>query len=533
MVRPPTAAITNYSNDLTFCVREPRTKPQMVIFSEGRGHISESPLKHTFMTQPENRDIRDGLISKADDMEIEKDNPPTDLSAKSGLSRKFQCHRLFVFISLAIAYAMSLFMRNCPSIVAADMAESYGVEKSKIGIFTSIYFYSYAIVQPFTGLLADSWEPAYLIGISQVTGAIGTIVCGLSSSLEFGCFGRFLVGLGCGPTYVAVTRCLVNWFSLKKYGIVLGIFEAIGDCGYLFAQGPLAWLAGLIGWRWAFIGLGILSGVLGILDFFLVRGSPTHYGYPEMNEGMDELNKNDVTWKEKLKKMRVYFLSVVKRFDLWMCITFSILTLGAFYDINGMWGAPFLIDVYGMTTQKSGNTMMAITIGSGLGSMAMPTLSHFLKTRKWVLFASCCSSCACCLAFALTSNKMPYAVIVAVLAWYALFGAVFSVLYALALEYFSPVVAGTAAGVMNVFTFIVSAVYQSISSAVVSKFGYQEGSTEKYTIEGYKWGVWVLTSISYGLGAIVAVCLRNPKPLEALKTEEQDGIDELEDEEEK
>ena len=127
---------------------------------------------------------------------------------------------------------------------------------------------------------------------------------------------------------------------------------------------------------------------------------------------------------------------------------------------------------------------------------------------------------------------MPYPAIVAIFAWYALFGAVFSVLYALALEYFSPVVAGTAAGVMNVFTFIVSAVYQSISSAVVSKFGYQEGSAEKYTIEGYKWGVWVLTSISYGLGAIVAVCLRNPKPLEALKTEEQDGIDELEDEEE-
>ena len=474
---------------------------------------------------PEN--LQEDLISRENEEDAVSSQHSHNAPKQKLRSCKFQCHRLFIFVSLALAYAMGLFMRNCPSIVAADMAESYGVEKSQIGIFTSIYFYSYAVVQPFTGLLADSWEPAYLIGISQVTGAVGTVICGVSKTLSLGCFGRFLVGLGCGPTYVAVTRCLVNWFSLRKYGIVLGIFEAIGDCGYLFAQGPLAWLAGVIGWRWAFIGLGIVSAVLGVLDFFLVRGNPTAYGYPELNEGMQKLEQSDMTRVQKLKRLGTYFVTVVKRWELWVCIAFSILTLGAFYDINGMWGAPFLIDVYGMSTQKSGNTMMAITVGSAFGSMAMPTLSHFLKTRKWVLFASCCSSCICSTVFACTSNKLPYWVIVFIFAWYSFFGAVFSVLYALALEYFSPVVAGTAAGVMNVFIFIVSAVYQSISSAVVSKFGYQEGGAESYTIEGYKWGVWVLTACSYGLGAVVAACMRNPKPVVELNEQDtKSGIDE-------
>ncbi|OHT17195.1 hypothetical protein TRFO_41207 [Tritrichomonas foetus] len=43
------------------------------------------------------------------------------------------------------------------------MAAEYNVGVADLNIFTPIYWYSYGVIQIFAGLLADTFEPAYLI----------------------------------------------------------------------------------------------------------------------------------------------------------------------------------------------------------------------------------------------------------------------------------------------------------------------------------------------------------------------------------
>ena len=52
---------------------------------------------------------------------------------------RFQIHRISLYILLSLSYAICLFFRSCPSMVADKMADDYNVDKSDIGIFTSNY----------------------------------------------------------------------------------------------------------------------------------------------------------------------------------------------------------------------------------------------------------------------------------------------------------------------------------------------------------------------------------------------------------
>ena len=100
---------------------------------------------------------------------------------------KFHIHRIIVFLLLSFGYAICLFLRSCPSIVADKMADDYNVDKSEIGIFTSIYYYTYAVIQPFVGLLVDVTEPGNIIGISLLVASLGDFGCGACKSMLAGC----------------------------------------------------------------------------------------------------------------------------------------------------------------------------------------------------------------------------------------------------------------------------------------------------------------------------------------------------------
>jgi sugar phosphate permease len=89
------------------------------------------------------------------------------------------------------------------------MAVDYGVEKSDLSIFSSSFFSSYGLIQRFTGMLCDIIELAFLIGGSQLLTALDAAMHGFSQSLAVGCVGWFLVGLGCRPSFVPLSRSIL------------------------------------------------------------------------------------------------------------------------------------------------------------------------------------------------------------------------------------------------------------------------------------------------------------------------------------
>ncbi|OHT08087.1 transporter [Tritrichomonas foetus] len=422
----------------------------------------------------------------------------------------FHVRRISSFIIISLLYALVFFHRTCPSIVSEDMAIDYGVAKKQLGIFSSVFFYPYGIIQPFAGLFADIIEPSFVIGFSQLLAGVGAFICGFSKSIGVGCLGRFLVGLGCGPTYVPVVRCIANWFSLKYYPHMCGVLLAIGGVGGIIAQGPLASFAEAVGWRWSFYGIGCLGIIISILCLVFVRGNPVTYGYKPVNKDLTVVDTH-YTCKEMLIQLYKNLRQVVAYPWFWLVVIYSVFCSGPFFDISGMWAGPYLSDVYHYSKTQVGNTCIALSIGLIVGSLTLPPLSTALRTRKWLLLFTAIIACLVLAMFIIFGSRIPHTGLYILWIVFAAFtNAMTSVCYPLIREYFHPAIAGTAVGCANIFTFLSSAIFQSVSSELISKFGKIEGS-EAYTEKGYKIGLWGITCGALGIAAIVIAFTKDTK----------------------
>jgi sugar phosphate permease len=351
--------------------------------------------------------------------------------------------------------------------------------------------------------LADIIEPAYLIGGAQLLASVGAVVCGASKSLSIGCFGRFLVGLGCGPTYVPVCRCILNWFPLKLYPHMSGVLLAFGGAGAIAAQGPLALLAKAIGWRWCFFGVGGVGAILSIICLIFTRGNPVVYGYPPVNKDLARIDTG-LTCKDRFHMLISNFKVVIKFKFFWIIVVYCMFCNGPYFDVTGMWVAPWLQDLFGFSTQASGNVAIALSIGLISGSLLIPPVSSLVHSRKWVIFACTCTAFIVSLCFLLIEpSKLNYAALYAML---ILFGgttnSMTAVAYPLVREYYHPAVAATSVGCVNIFTFLSSAIFQTLTSEIIKNYGFQDHSDSAYTAKGYKIALWLVCVIAFAIATI-------------------------------
>ena len=446
-------------------------------------------------------------------------------------TRGFKLRRLFIFITICVVDALVYFQRACPSTMGEVMAHSYGVDVQKLSVFSSVFFYPYALLQPFAGLLADVLEPAFLMGSFNLLAAAGAAICGLAKTVPIACVGRFFVGFGSGPIYVPACRTFANWYPLASYPVVTGLFAAIANIGGILGQGPLASLEKIVGWRACFYGVAFFGGACSIVVLFAVRGHPTAFGYNPVNRNLDDapegLRVNGVvTVRDRLKLLGANFKTVLKRGDFWIAAFFCALVNGPFFDVLGMWGGPFLTHVYGWDTVKSGNVMVGVSVGSMIGSVVGPLISNALGTRKWVVFAGSIIAMLSTIPFIAIPLRLPFAVVVGLFIIFSMCtNSLSSVLYAMVREYYHANTAATAIGCVNSFAFIGSAIYQPVTGVIMDKFGKVEG-TMKYKLDGYKYGLWMLSLVSLAVSAVVILFAKDTEIKPKVTTEEYQAIHE-------
>ena len=444
---------------------------------------------------------------------------------------KFQATRLACYLIVAIQYALVTFQKQCPTIVSTDMAESYGVGTDALGVFSSVYFYPYGVIQIFAGLLSDVFEPAYVVGVAQSIAAIGAFIIGASKSVGVGILGRLLTGLGCGPTYVAVTKIVTNWYRLDQLGLMLGILVAIGGIGGLIASSPLELFCRAVGWNTAFFVIGGITVFFVILTFVFVRGNPMKKGFAPVNENLSA-NSDGLDIKAKLLQLWENFKVVLLNYNFWLVAVFNFFMNGPYSDISGMWAGPYLMDVLNYTKAKKGTTVMSFSFGLIAGSLLVPQLSTLLKTRKWICVGSSTLTFVVFLIFVFVGENANEGVI-----WvlFILIGAftnpLTSVSYPLVREYYHPSVAATAVGTSNMFTFLSAAVFQQITSSVIAGYKVEGSNPAKYTWQGYKIALYVICTVSLVISVLGALFAKDTNFNKLKEEEEGDHEEEKKDEE--
>ncbi len=177
-------------------------------------------------------------------------------------------------ILLPLIVACALFMENLDSTVLATalptIARDFGISPINLKLALTSYLLTIAVFIPASGWVADRFGARTVFRIAIVLFTLGSICCGLSSSIEEIVASRILQGLG-GAMMVPVGR-LVILRSVQKS-------ELVGALAWLTVPaliGPVVGppLGGFIttyfDWRWIFwinvpLCALVIAGVLGLL----------------------------------------------------------------------------------------------------------------------------------------------------------------------------------------------------------------------------------------------------------------------------
>jgi sugar phosphate permease len=387
-------------------------------------------------------------------------------------------YRWLIFWILAAGYILVYFHRLCPAVVAVDMMKDLKTSGALTGFLAAAYFYPYAVMQLPAGLLSDSWGPRNTITFFFIVAIVGSLMLGMAPSVFWAIFGRALVGLGVAMLFVPTMKILAEWFAAAEFALMTSILMAMGGIGSLTATTPMALFSSRFGWRAAFLTVGALTLVLTLLVWRFVRDRPADMGWSAAVVNGTGQQAPTIGLLQGVQKVLGcgYF---------WPLAIWFFFDAGIFFTFGGLWGGPYLIQVYGMSKSQAGQVLSLFAIGLIVGSPLQGFLSNkVFRARKPVIALSSLIVVGLTAALAFYTERIPIPGLYLICLGLGVFSSSTVVVAFTATKELFPIqIAGTATGLVNLFPFAGGAVLQPVLGWVLEQHGRVNGA---FVAAGYR-----------------------------------------------
>jgi sugar phosphate permease len=279
--------------------------------------------------------------------------------------------RWSVLVVPALLYFLSYFHRVAPVVVAGDLMAAFAVSAATLGALSAIYPYCFAAMGLPGGSLADFLGARRTLSLGGLSMSAGSVLFGLAPGFGVALAGRLLVGLGASVILIAGLRLASEWFATGEFGTVSGAAQSVGSIGALAGSAPLALLVEQIGWRHGFVTIGAATALLTVACFLTVRDRPerpagarprgAEPGLREIIAGIPGVLVNPHSWTLGLVSAGIY---------------------GGFAAFVGLWGVPYLTQVYGLPRVQAANLVGLAAVGLLVGAPLVGWLSDRMKRRR-------------------------------------------------------------------------------------------------------------------------------------------------------
>jgi sugar phosphate permease len=238
-------------------------------------------------------------------------------------------------------------------------------------------------------------------------------------------------------------------------------------------------------WRNIFIGIGLLSIMLSLAAFLVVKNRPEDLGLTPTNSYDKNCTARSSHW---LKNLR----GVVSVLYIWPGFWVQFGMIGGLYSFMGLWGIPYLRDVHSLDRAVAASYLTTMLLCFAFGSLFFGWFSDRLGRRKPLLMS-------CVLGYTLIWVLLIFTPWSPGLFAFLLFGAMgvagsgFVLTFAAAKEVIHPHLSGMAVSVVNTGCFIGTALMQPL-------FGYVADLSWDGTVVN---GIRVYSSIDYRHGFLL------------------------------
>lgn len=366
-------------------------------------------------------------------------------------------YRWVVWGILVTIYLIVFFHRLSVGVITGELTKTFGMNATQIANLGAMYFYSYIVMQIPTGVLVDYLGPKKTVVIGSTIASLGSIIFALAQNITMAYLGRLLVGLGVSVVFLCLLKIQTSWFPADKFATMSGLTSFIGSMGGLLAQTPLVALVALIGWRYSFLSMGILTFLLALLALLFVKNSPVEMGFEEINPVIKSAgNKESILSQlaEVLKNPRVWFPAFV----------FGGVN-GGFLVFTGTFGVSYLNSVYGLSSTYAANLISIVLIISGIACLLIGGISDKLRRRKIPLLVLSAMAVA---AWSLLVFLKPSVLLMSVLIFIVgITSSIGVICWSVGKEVSNPKLSGMAMSIVNVFGFIFTALLMIICGRLI------------------------------------------------------------------
>lgn len=189
-------------------------------------------------------------------------------------------HYAWIVAGIAfLALLGSAGFRSTPGVLIVPLEQEFHWSAASISLAVSINLILYGLTGPFAAALMERFGIRPLMSCALLLIAAGSgLTVFMHAVWQLDLLWGVVVGLGTGSMASVLGAMVANRWFVQRRGLIVGILTAAGATGQLIFLPSLAWLAVVVGWRWA--ALTVTGAALAVLPVvaLLMRSRPSDVG---------------------------------------------------------------------------------------------------------------------------------------------------------------------------------------------------------------------------------------------------------------
>lgn len=262
--------------------------------------------------------------------------------------------------------------------ISVNLEEELGLTITQIALANSLYTWTFAILQFFSGSMFNIFSIRKIYFFSLSTMILGFILLIHGSNFSYLILSQVLLATGAsfgfvGAAYVSSVCFPITQFGLA-FSLMFSLVQTISSLSALVIQISFSGLLS-IGVYWK-----------DLIIYIMLFGSMTLIFTSLRSNAFLEKNSKKYTIKGSIKTVIYSMLIVLKLRDIWITSIVGAITFGTFLALNTLW-APRLLSSAGLDSVQLGIATAILWLGLATGAPIADRISKLFKNRRHVISA--------------------------------------------------------------------------------------------------------------------------------------------------
>lgn len=277
------------------------------------------------------------------------------------------------FLAATLGYGLYYVCRLSLNVVKKPIVDEGVFSETELGIIGAVLFFTYAVGKFTNGFLADRSNINRFMSTGLLVTALVNLCLGFVNSfilfaILWGISGWFQ-SMGAASCVVGLSR----WFTDKDRGSFYGFWSASHNIGEAMTFIIVASIVSAFGWRYGFLGAGLVGLIGALIVWRFFHDSPQSKGLPAVNQPGEKKEMSALETEEFNRAQK----AVLRNPAIWILALSSAFMYISRYAVNS-WGVFYLEAQKGYSTLDASFVISISSVCGIVGTMFSGVISDKL-----------------------------------------------------------------------------------------------------------------------------------------------------------